>query len=491
MKAMKGLSMNKMLGKIQRRTTSQDVAAAAPSAPVTSAPQVGVDGTPEEVAVRAIRQFCESGGPSSSTGDEVILLPTIVDAAESSPSAAAEAARQLRKFMSKDNHHKPSRQYNALMVVRILADNPGPTFTRNLDKKFVETTKELLRSGRDPSVLQLVWETLDTFENTKSNDEGLQPLLEMWKKEKERGGKAMNSRPAPGPRTLNAPPPDQAHGSNYWARHHNNKRLPNQVELASRLEEARTSAKLLQQSVACTPPQEVLDNELIREFADRCQSASKSIQSYMVADNPAPDNDTMEALLDTNEQLQASLNQHQRAVLGARKAMGIGAPGQNPSPIPSNSRPTNYREQPNSRKHLPDVAGGDGLGINFNPPGASSNHSTPPPVPARDNGKGKEYLPPPGPPPGPPPRAGPSGSNTPAAQEPDDPFKDPDERLGFEPYHPGFGGSGGGTNNGNSNSNSGKQPARYRPDDDDDDDDGFYDNTPQPKKDPGETMLRY
>ena len=75
------------------------------------------------------------------------------------------------------------------MLVRILTDNPGPTFTRNMDKKFVDAAKELLRSGRDPSVRQILMETLDTFEFTKSHDEGLSLMIEMWKKEKERAYK--------------------------------------------------------------------------------------------------------------------------------------------------------------------------------------------------------------------------------------------------------------------------------------------------------------
>lgn len=70
------------------------------------------------------------------------------------------------------------------MLVRILADNPGRTFTRNLDTKFVVTTKELLRDGKDMSVQQLLRETLDTFEVDKATDEGLAPLVEMWKKQK-------------------------------------------------------------------------------------------------------------------------------------------------------------------------------------------------------------------------------------------------------------------------------------------------------------------
>jgi hypothetical protein len=72
------------------------------------------------------------------------------------------------------------------MLIRILADNPGKTFTRNIDSKFVQVVKELLRVGRDPSVKQILMETLDTFSREKSGDDGLVMLNEMWKKEHER-----------------------------------------------------------------------------------------------------------------------------------------------------------------------------------------------------------------------------------------------------------------------------------------------------------------
>jgi hypothetical protein len=72
------------------------------------------------------------------------------------------------------------------MLIRILADNPGKTFTRNIDSKFVQVVKELLRVGRDPSVKQILMETLDTFSREKSGDDGLIMLNEMWKKEHER-----------------------------------------------------------------------------------------------------------------------------------------------------------------------------------------------------------------------------------------------------------------------------------------------------------------
>ena len=111
-------------------------------------------------------------------------LPVIVDGAESSPAAAKEAANVIRKFLAKENLSRAYVQYNAIMLVRILADNPGESFTRNLGGKFVVTTKDLLKEGKDMSVQQILRETLDTFQLQKSQDEGLQPLITMWQNEK-------------------------------------------------------------------------------------------------------------------------------------------------------------------------------------------------------------------------------------------------------------------------------------------------------------------
>lgn len=224
-----------------------------------------------------------------------------------------------------------------------------------------------------------------------------------------------------------------------------NRKMPNPVELANRLEEARTSAKLLEQVVACTPPADVLDNDLIKEFSDRCLSASRSIQGYMSSE-PAPDNDTMESLIDTNEQLQRSLNQHQRAVLQAKKHLGINSssavsPISEPSPGPDRAGPG----QPTASG----AAGGFWQGSSGANP-LSMNPAAPPPVPSRKavgNGKGKA------------PSTWESshavGSSskaaTPQNDDEADPFRDPvPERksnelpsLPYEPFHPGFGSSSG------------------------------------------------
>ena len=118
--------------------------------------------------------------------------------------------------------------------------------------------------------------------------------------------------------------------------------LPPPHELASRIEEARTSGKLLTQVVQSTPPAEVLNNDLIKEFAERCQAASRSIQGYINADNPAPDEDTLLTLIETNDAIAASLSKHQRALLQARKISTA-------SPSPPNANSESRRERRSSR----------------------------------------------------------------------------------------------------------------------------------------------
>ncbi|KAK3905529.1 hypothetical protein C8A05DRAFT_41535 [Staphylotrichum tortipilum] len=480
---MGGFSMNKVLGSIKKRPTFGG------SNGDSNGNTTNVStGPPEAIADRCV-------------GDDVIFLPSIVEAAVASPVAAAECAHLIRKFMSRDS--KASCQYNAIMLIRILADNPGPGFTRHIDKKFIDASKQLLRNARDPSVSQILMETLETFESTKANDEGLVPIITMWRKEKEKAYRAYGGMPGgPIPRTMTAPPfnPQQPYPQSFYPQQqrHQQQRLPDPVELANRLEEARTSAKLLEQVVACTPPSEVLSNDLIKEFSGRCAAASRSVQGYMAAENPPPDNDTMESLIDTNEQLQQALNQHHRAVLQAKKHLGVETNSRSSTSIPS---PPPSQAPPHGR--------GSGSG---------------PPVPRKavaggSNGKGKAtssgsaYDPP-----APPVVAGPSRSanNTPRHESDDtdddgqDPFRDPTPaegeryhpssssrfasgggkgggsppRLSYEPFHPGFGGGNSG-GAGGAGGAAGKMGEKTRVEPvtpvSDDEEDDVYRSTPRGK----------
>lgn len=391
-------------------------------------------------------------------------MPTIVEAAESSPAAAKECAVQIRKFLSRDLD-KPHFQYNAIMLTRILSDNPGQSFTKNIDAKFVSVVKDLLRMHTDPSVRQILIETLNTFERDKKDDINLVLLTQMWRKEQEKMAKVYGPQvsilfsASRHPRRSTGPTAPLTHQqgtayprgqqqqqqqqSNYFSRsHHQSSRLPNPAELSSRVEEARTTAKLLTQLVQSTPPQEFLSNELIREFSTRCQSASRSIQGYMAAENPSPDNDTMLTLIETNEQLALAQTKHQRAVLNARKAMGLGAgdgvsPNDNgavgnggppradsgfsapPGPPPSHSKPALSASRtpplPDNKPSPMEDPFQDPVSTAQAQNGHSNHESVPKPSQA------------------------PTTSTQQTPRQSQDGYLGPDgTRLGTEPYHPGF-----------------------------------------------------
>ena len=245
-------------------------------------------------------------------GDEVLHLPGIVDAAAASPAAAAAAARQIRKYMSRGGVQPSYAQYNAIMLIRILADHPGQTFTKCFDDKFVSVVETVLRRERDLAVQQIMRETLRALEQEKRHDRNLDALLRMWRRERQ-----------------SAPQSDTRHGfdsfsqqqlpANVQGAQQPHGRLPLPAQLALRVEEARSTAKLLLQLLQTTRPVELSTNELVFEFSKRCQSASRSMQAFMNCRDPAPDEDTMLTLIETSEELNTAISQHQRALLAARR----------------------------------------------------------------------------------------------------------------------------------------------------------------------------
>ena len=156
----------------------------------------------------------------------------------------------------------------------------------------------------------------------------------------------------------------------------------------------------------------------------------------MVAENPGPDNDTMETLIDTNEQLGKAMSQHQRAVLNARKVTGLASGTPTPPPVGNSG----FEVPPRTES-----------GFAAPPPGPPPGRrkEVPPPVPA--GGKQRPVVPPP-------------GDFVQVDPEEENPFTDPTERraktqthnppfpidnepkatgqfndrLGVEPWHPGF-----------------------------------------------------
>ena len=162
------------------------------------------------------------------------------------------------------------------------------------------------------------------------------------------------------------PPPPNLNQQNYFARNHKPNGLPPPHELAQRIEEARTSSKLLLQVVQSTPPAELIGNELVKEFVERCQSASRSIQGYIHSNNPPPDEDTLLTLIETNDQISTSISRHQRALLQARRVTGAAsvaatssaptgglfeAPGSQPRGVPTTNSFSPPSEPPSWRKN--------------------------------------------------------------------------------------------------------------------------------------------
>ncbi|PGG97348.1 hypothetical protein GX51_07382 [Blastomyces parvus] len=303
--------------------------------------------SPEAIVLAELNAFCESGGPNN-TGDEYLHLPAIVEAAESCPTAAKAAAEAIRRVLSNPNSKKGYKQYNAIMLVRILVDNPGPTFTRNFDAKFVSIIKDMLREGRDMSVQQILRETLEFLAVQKSHDTNLAPLAEMWKKEKAKFEKAMGVSAGPWVQPFN---PGQR--DDYFARQHRPRGLPSLEELTARIAEANTSASLLLQLVQSTPTAEFYSNDLLREFSARCQAASRSIQGYINATNPAPDEDTMLTLIETNDKLSVAFSKYQRAAVIARRNVSRTNSEQAVPPVSQQQPPLHPPEQGQPNYEVP------------------------------------------------------------------------------------------------------------------------------------------
>ena len=150
----------------------------------------------------------------------------------------------------------------------------------------------------------------------------------------------------------------------------------------------------------------------------------------MIAENPSPDNNTMETLIETNEQLVKAMNLHQRAVLSARKLLGLGngetgqtppgraetfaappgpPPGRTAQAAPAGPPPKLSQPKP-MRKQVPIPPPGD-----YAPTGSDDEN------PFSDRNTEKKAPTPPFP-----------------RDQPNNATGQFNDRLGIEPYHPGF-----------------------------------------------------
>ncbi|KAJ5091398.1 hypothetical protein NUU61_006268 [Penicillium alfredii] len=334
--------MKRFLGNLSRRSSTSDDSG-------TDYP----DDSPEGILLKEINTFCDSSESPDNTnflrnpqGNEYVRLPRIVELAESSPNAAKAAALRIRRYLADPAGTPPHVQFNAIMVMRILGDNPGHSFTCNFDAKFVATIKNQLRNGRDPLVQRTLRQYLMTAEVVRAGDQDLALLMQMWGKERQKAHRTPNDYwPMGGSQPQQSNPMYRSLYNNY---HPPVNSIPQADELAARIAESRNSAKLLTQFVQSTPPAEIEENELIKEFADRCRTASRIIQSFIHATNPPPDENTLLTLIETNDELSVALSQQQRAMLKARKLRGSSTPSSSNvnSPSPPNEPVTSGAARP-------------------------------------------------------------------------------------------------------------------------------------------------
>ncbi|KAK9656635.1 hypothetical protein HCH54_001304 [Aspergillus fumigatus] len=336
------------------------------SSPSLNSPSEYPDDSPEGTILKAVKDFCESGGQQDNQqGNEFVYLPAIVESAESSPNAAREAAQRLRKYLSDPASTPAQIQYNAIMLMRILIDNPGHTFTRNIDATFVATIKDLLRDGWDLNVQHFLRETLGAIESQRQWDEDLAPLMQMWKKEKNKLSRQNSGSTWRSSRSQHQQQQQQQAYPYMQSSAQPASTLPPPDELAARVTEAKTSAKLLLQFVQSTPPTEFNGNELIKEFCTRCQTASRAIQNYIHSTNPAPDENTLQTLIETNDELSVALSKYQHAFLSARKAAGNSG---SQSPTPSNGAADTGTNRPLPVAPVPQRQGQSASPSVFSPP---------------------------------------------------------------------------------------------------------------------------
>lgn len=274
------------------------------------------------------------------------------------------------------------------MLIRILSDNPGHTFTRNIDAKFVSTIRSLLRNSKDESVQILLRETLEILEAGRSWDEDFSGLLQMWKKEKGRSQKGVSRMTTDqrfemmfanwfqdklSPTSSQSPPGIGLHPhlQTAYPIQFTSSTLPPPGEVSARISEAQNSARLLLQLLDSTHPAEVQGHELIREFSDRCRTSSRTIQAYIESTNPAPDEGTLVALIETNDELSVSLSKYSHSILDARKGHGNNANINNSSNSHNNDSNTNVNTNTNTNTTPSTSASASGTGTSNSPARAS------------------------------------------------------------------------------------------------------------------------
>ncbi|KAK7206265.1 hypothetical protein BZA70DRAFT_128939 [Myxozyma melibiosi] len=283
-----------------------------------------------------------SAAPSSAgEDDDVTLLPVIVECAQSSPQAAAEAVRSVRKRIDPKHSSNPIVQYNAILVLRILGSSNSTTILDQigLDGKLATAVSNLLAQGNDPSVRAVLIETLEYFQREQRLEENLVPLKLVFEQYmRKNGGKTTAAS---------------------TAENHHQPRSLSPEKVADVIEEAKSSAGLLQQVVQTTAPAEISASPLVLEFYERCVRLSSKIESYLSRDVIPPLEESMTVkLIDANESLSSAIEMHKSAL--DRAANLVSAPREfyvQQEPTPARTEPSAYNSIPSSISDVsPDVA---------------------------------------------------------------------------------------------------------------------------------------
>ncbi|KAK9464778.1 hypothetical protein V1512DRAFT_255068 [Lipomyces arxii] len=245
---------------------------------------------PEVQVVNAINSFCARGkakkglfGTSGEvkideTHDDVTQLPVIVECAQATANAAREAVRATRKQLDPKRGGSSASQCRAVMVLRILVDAGSDNVLAQVeeDEKLVSVVRSVMRQTGDLSLRQMMIDALAHFADKKE----LKRLKGVNDEYKSRiGGEKMKE--------------------------------VNIEKIEGLIEEAKSSAGLLQQVLSTTPPAQMAGSPLVMEFYDRCTKLKTKIQSYLSREYDSPlQASIIMNLISASDTIDTAMDQH-------------------------------------------------------------------------------------------------------------------------------------------------------------------------------------
>ncbi|KAK9479315.1 hypothetical protein V1514DRAFT_341869 [Lipomyces japonicus] len=249
---------------------------------------------PGSTSATAISSFCDqktlssaltrltkpfSSSPAATASqDHIALLPVIVENAEATPAAAVLAIKTLRKRLDFKHGASTVAQYNAVIVLRVLADANSPNILARLndDSKLVTAIVSLLNSNKDLSVKHLLRDTLRHF--AVDMPDAVPALAALHKDNHPTAAAAA------------APPVTEI------------------------ISEANSSAGLLRQMLLSTPPVQLAASPLVLEFYDRCVALAAQLGTVLSANSLSLNEVTTAAVISASEEISTTLDLHKAAL---------------------------------------------------------------------------------------------------------------------------------------------------------------------------------